>query len=165
MTHPELMIAVWDAKSALILSQRGLAEVTGSSHRTVQRWAAGRSSPSPREIARLAVAVHPRNPEIAQRLASWSGQTLESFGIAPPPAALPASPAPAPLPSGPDRAALLPVLVESVVAAAAEALDVSPRVARPAVLAAMERATVAALTVEDLLGALRPAPAAKPPPG
>jgi hypothetical protein len=50
----------------------------------------------------------------------------------------------------------MPLLVESVVSAAAEALDVSPRVARPAVLAAVERAKAAALSVDDLLAALRP---------
>jgi hypothetical protein len=50
------------------------------------------------------------------------------------------------------------------VSAAADALDVSPRVARPALLAAMERATLAGLGVDEVLAVLRPPPAPAPAP-
>jgi hypothetical protein len=155
-----LMGTVFEAQLVLHLNHRELAELTGSSLRTVQRWSAGRSSPSLDQMKRLIVAVHPHDADIAGRLAACMGQTLASLGVVAPPA-------PAQLVTAPpavERAALLPVLVESVVAAAAEALDVSPRVARPAVLAAMERARAAALTVDDLLAALQPsAPATRAP--
>jgi hypothetical protein len=143
------MPAVVKAQLTLLLNQKELGELMDSSQRTVQRWYAGRGWPSPGQLTKLAVAVHPRDPDIARRLAAAMGQTLESLGLvaraAPPPVQAPAEPSP-----------LMPLLVESVVAAAAEALDVSPRVARPAVLAAVERAKAAALTLDDLLAVLRP---------
>ena len=126
----------------------------GSSQRTVQRWSAGRGWPSRDQLLKLMVAVYPEEPETARRLAAAIGQTLESLGVVAPPAPPPAPPPPEPSP-------LMPLLVESVVSAAAEALDVSPRLARPAVLAAVERAKAAALTVDNLLAVLRPPVAAK----
>jgi hypothetical protein len=152
MPHPDLMPAVVKAQLTLLLNQKKLGELTGSSQRTVQRWYAGRSSPYPHHITKLVFAVHPRDPDLARRLAATMGQTLESLGVVAPPA-----PAPAPVAPPPEPSPFLPLLVESVVSAAAEALDVSPRVARPAVLAAVERAKAAGLTVDDLLAVLRPA--------
>ena len=153
MPHPDLMPAFLDAQLTLLLDQKKLAHLVGSSERTVQRWYAGRGSPYPDHVTRLAVAVYPHGPDIARRLAVCIGQTLESLGLVAPPAP-PPPPAPAPPP-------VTPWLVESVVAAAAEALDVSPRVARPAVLAAVERAKAASLSLDDLLAALSPPAPAK----
>jgi hypothetical protein len=123
--------------------------------RTVQRWYAGRASPYPWELQRLVTAVHPRDPALAGRLAEAIGQTLEGMGIGATAAPAPAAPPP-PLPPA------TPLLVEAVVAAAAEALDVSPRVARPAVLAAVARAKAAALSIDDLLAVLGPPAPAEP---
>lgn len=145
MSPPDLMPAVVKAQLTLLLNQKELGELMGSSQRTVQRWYAGRGWPSPDQLTKLVVAVHPRDPDIARRLAATMGHTLESLGVVAPPVQAPAEPSP-----------LMPLLVESVVSAAAEALDVSPRVARPAVLAAVERAKAAALTLDDLLAVLRP---------
>jgi hypothetical protein len=153
--HPELISAVIKAQLALHLNQRELGDLMQSSERTVQRWYAGRGVPYPNQITRLVLAVHPRDPDIARRLAAGIGQTLESLGVvAPPPPPAPPPPLAAAPPPGPSP--LTPVLVESVVAAAAEALDVSPRVARPAVLAAFERARAAGVAVEEVIAALRP---------
>jgi len=149
MAHPDLMPAVVRAQLALHLNQKKLGDLMLSSQRTVQRWYAGRGWPSPSQVTRLVVAVHPREPDTARRLATAIGETLESLGVVAPPA-------PAPVETSPEPSPLLPFLVESVIAAAAEALDVSPRVARPAVLAAFERAKAVTLTVDDLVAVLGP---------
>ncbi|HEY6462513.1 MAG TPA: helix-turn-helix transcriptional regulator [Polyangiaceae bacterium] len=156
MAGDEKMAAFWAATRALHFEQRQLAEFAGVSLRTVQRWSARRGDPSAEHITRLASAAYRVDRDAARRLAAAVGHTPESLGIVPP--APPVLPAPAP--QGPATpTALQRVLVEAVVAGAAEALDVSPRVARPAVLAAMERAKAASLSVDDLLAALRaPAP-------
>jgi hypothetical protein len=163
MTHPDLLPALMKAQLTLHLNQQQLADLLGSSLRTVQRWYARRSTMYPQDVSRLAAAVHPVDPDLARRLAACIGQTPESLGIVPP-AASPPPPSPPAAAALPQAAAgapgvpsrLRPVLVEAVVAAAAEALDVSPRVARPAVLAAMERAKTADLAIDDLLAVLRP---------
>jgi hypothetical protein len=147
---------MFKAQLALSLNQRQLAHLLGSSERTVQRWYAKRATVYPDHITRLAIAVHPHDPDIARRLAATMGETLESLGLVAPPLPAPIVASPQPSPSPPERSPFLPLLVESVVSAAAEALDVSPRAARPAVLAAVERAKVAGLSVDDLLAALRP---------
>src|SRR5579863_8587655 len=128
------LVAVWEAQSTLGLTQRELAALVGSSLRTVQRWSGGGSQPHMSDVLKIARAVHPRDAALAQRLVGFYGQTLESAGIVAPRAA---PPAPSAQPSPPDPSPMLPFLAEAVVAAAAEALDVSPRVARPALLAAL----------------------------
>jgi transcriptional regulator with XRE-family HTH domain len=143
MSSQDLLLGIQEAQRALLLSQQDLASITGASLRTVQRWYAGQASPSPNEIARLAAAVYPTDPDLARRLAMGVGRSLESLGVAVAPR-------------------LSPLLVDSVVSAAAEALDISPRVARPAVLAAAERAKAAGLSIDDLLAVLRPVAAGKP---
>ncbi|HEY1691364.1 MAG TPA: helix-turn-helix transcriptional regulator [Polyangiaceae bacterium] len=163
MAGDEKMAAFWAASRALGFEQRQLAEFTGVSLRTVQRWSGGGSNPGWQDITRLAAAAYRVDRDAARRLAAAVGHTPESLGIVSP--APPAPPAlPGPAPQAPAAAAapfaLQCVLVEAIVAAAAEALDVSPRVARPAVLAAMERAKAASLSVDDLLAALRPPPVA-----
>jgi hypothetical protein len=161
MGRGELLVAVHDAQLALLFNQEQLARVLGSSLRTVQRWYAGRATLDVPQLTKLVFAVYPRDAEIAARLAAILGHSLESLGVIVPP---PVVPAPAPPPAPPGPSPLAPVLAESVVAAAAEALDVSPRVARPAVLAAVERAKASGLTIGELLDALRPPPPPPEPP-
>ncbi len=154
MVHPDLIPAVQKAQLALHFNQEKLGHLMNSSERTVQRWYAGRSHPSPNNIAKLAAAVYPRDADIARRLAACIGQSLETLGIVQPPTPAPAAPTPAPSPYA-------SLLGESVVSAAADVLDVSPRVARPAVLAAVERAKAAELSLDELLTVLRPPASAK----
>jgi len=154
-------MATWfEAQRALSLNHQELAELVGSSKRTVERWSAGHGGPYPDHITRLAAAVYPHDADIARRLASFLGQSLESLGIVKPPPPAP-PPLPPPVVSPPAPSPLTPLLVESVVAAAAEALDVSPRAVRPAVLAAVDRAKAAGLSVDEMLAVLRPPPPAK----
>jgi hypothetical protein len=149
MGHPHFMAAFFEAQHRLGLSHGDLAKLIGVSRRTAERWSQGTSTPASFQVARLAVAVHHRDVGLALKLASAAGKSLEDLGVVPPPAS-PPSPPP-----------VTPLLVEAVVSAAAEALDVSPRVARPALLAAVERAKAAGLGLDDLLAVLRPTSPAK----
>ena len=143
------------AQLALGLNQKELGELLGASLRTAQRWAAGQASLDSEQIKQLAVAVHPRDPELATGLAAAALETLESLGLGRPGAhdTLPAGP--------PVPADLTPYLVDSVVCAAAEALAVSPSVARGALAAALERAKATRLTIDDMLAVLSPPKRAK----
>ena len=149
------VILTHQARSLLLLSQRTLGDLLGISRRTVQRWDAGRSHPSPFDLQKLAHAVHPKDPSLAAKLAKAAGTTLEALGLARVPPASQPSPAP---PAGPSPPALPALttrhLVDIVVCAAAEALDVPPPAVRPVLLAAFRKAREVGLKVEDVEGAL-----------
>lgn len=167
MAYQPIHVAVFEAQRALRLNNRELAELAGSSLRTVERWTASRSMPYPHHVERIAAAVHPVDPAVAATLATLIGQSLESLGIVkppPPPLPPPAAPVPqeAPPPAIDPAAAVLsslaPVLVESIVAAAAEALQSTPRSVRPVVLAVIERARATRLSYAEILAVLQPPP-------
>jgi transcriptional regulator with XRE-family HTH domain len=137
------------AQTALGYTQQRLADALDTSLRTVQRWSSGDSHPTAGHIRTLAILVHPHDANLAGKLAARIDDTPESLGLVarPPPPT--------------ERAVTLTrevstALAESVVAAAAEAMDASPRVARPVVVAAMQRARSAGLGVEDVISGLRP---------
>jgi hypothetical protein len=159
LSGPHVLPLVTKAQGVLLFNQRTLADAIGSSHRTVQRWSSGRAHPLVMHVRKLAVLVYPHDAPLAAELAALAGESLESLGLVPPAPAAPAQASPPAAP--PPSPLLLAALAESVVAAAAEAMDVSPRVARPAVLAAAERAQSANVSIDDLVRALRPPP---PPP-
>jgi DNA-binding transcriptional regulator YiaG len=73
----------FEARHALSMNQRMLAEFLGLSSRTVQRWDAGKGHPSPIEWHKLARATHATNPELAARLAKAGGSSLQELGFAP----------------------------------------------------------------------------------
>lgn len=144
-----------EARRLLGASQGTLGEMLGSSRRTGQRWERGGSPPSAEQLRALAALVHPRDANLAEEIAAEGGSTLIALGIAVPPAAPPPAPSPPPPPPWPD-----PVhLVDTVVCAAAEAMQIMPDAIRPALRAAFRRARLAALTVENVDDGLNPAPA------
>jgi DNA-binding XRE family transcriptional regulator len=161
-----LVAMLIEARRLLGMSQGELGELLGSSRRSGQRWDGGRSSPTPKQLHALSALVHPKDPELAAQIAMAGGSTLEQLGIVPPPPppaplARPippprppppvSAPAPAPPPSPPPPEDV----VDAVVCAAAEAIDVMPRTIRPALLAAFRRARRLGLdvaTVERALG-------------
>jgi transcriptional regulator with XRE-family HTH domain len=159
--HPEAKVVGNDVLALVALAQRALgyshqalADAVGSSLRTVQRWSSEQSHPTVDNLRKLAVLVYPHDAGIAKRLAALVGETAQSLGLAKAAAPQLAEKTPS-MPSGlPPK--VTAALAESVVAAAAEAMDVSPRVARPALLAAMECASALGIGVDDLLTALRP---------
>jgi DNA-binding XRE family transcriptional regulator len=154
-----------DARRALSLNQAELADLLGSSKRTVQRWETKRGHPSSQELANLAAHVHPHDAETAADLAAAIGQTLESLGIVAPPAPPPPPPAPLPPPPPPPPPGPPPMprdlAVDAVVCVASEALGAMPAAVRAGLLAAFRRARQLGLScaeVEQALGA-----ALKPP--
>jgi len=141
------------ARRALhVASQGDFGEMMGVSRRTGQRWETGRADPSPNKICEMARLVYPHDADLAGQLAQSVGQSLVSLGIVKPPP----PPAPRPPPGPPPAAA--EDLVDAIVCAAAEAINLPPRDVRPALLAAFARARrlgIAIETVETALGAAK----------
>jgi hypothetical protein len=133
------------SRRAIGTTQAGLGKMLGVSRRTAQRWS--ESGVPGHSLALLAEAVHPYDASLAGQIASTLGTTLEALGIVqPPPLPPPASPAPpAPPPSG---------VVDAVVCAAAEAMNMTPRDVRPGLHAAFARAKEIGLTVDVVERAL-----------
>lgn len=138
------------ARAALFLTQVELARLLGASRRTGQRWDSDKSTPSPQQLQTLAKHIYPVDPQLAAEIAQATDTTLVALGLAPPP---PPANAPPPPP--------VASIVDSVVCAAAEAIDVVPRAVRPALLAAFSRARELQLTIEVVEKALLGKPAPK----
>jgi hypothetical protein len=150
------LVLLYEVTRLLSLNQRELAQAIDTSYRTVQRIHAGRSHLSRDQWGRLARAVHPKNPELAARIAAWERVTLVDFGIAPPPPRPPPAAAlPPPVAALPPARAVSPRDADSVVCAAADIMNVPPRVARPVVAAAFARAREMGLSVEAVAAALQ----------
>jgi len=136
-----------EVRRALGLNQLEFAQLIGSSKRTVQRLEAGRSWLYGNEAALAVRALHPKDPALAARLAAFFSITLAAAGIVA-----------APTQSMASRGA-----IDSVLCAAADVLDLSPRSVRPALLAALARARDLSLGMDALMDALAqsdpPAPA------
>lgn len=152
---------LYEACRALGYLQKDLSKLLGVSTRTVQRWYAGRSSVGAMQWQALARAAHPNHPDLAARLAIRGGSSLEALGLVvrTPPAAVSVAVSP-PVPSAPP-AYEVPHLADGVVCVAAEAIELTPRAIRPALLAAFRRARQMRLTVEDLESALDDKPGAR----
>lgn len=137
---------LYEARRALHVGSQGeFGRLLGSSTRSGQRWETGRASPSYDQLLKLVALVYPRNPQLAAQLATHLGRDLVSLGIAAPPA----PPPPPPLPPPPTED-----VVDAIVCAAAEAIDLTPRQVRPAVMAAFARARRLGLAVEAVEKAL-----------
>jgi hypothetical protein len=127
-------------------SQGAFGELLGASRRTGQRWALGQSTPSQPEFLELARLLYPVNPALAEEAARVAGTNLVAMGlvVVPPP---PEPPKPFIPPA--DK------IMDSVVCAAAEAMNVMPGAMRAPLLAAFTRAREIGLTVEMMEEALR----------
>jgi hypothetical protein len=135
-----LSVLLGKAQHALgIASQGDLGELLGSSRRSGQRWAVGTSTPTGPQILDLVRRVHQVDEELAAELAEARGTTLVAMGVVA---------APSPFVPPADRVA------DSVVCAAAETMDVTPRAIRPAIQAAFTRARELGLSVEAMEKAL-----------
>jgi len=124
---------------ALGETQVGLGAKLGVARRTSQRWAA-QGVPT-YHLPKLAALVYPRDAKLAAEVAAAAGTTLERLGlVASTPVAPPAAPAAPPTPPT--------AMVDAVVCAAADALNVLPRDARPGVYAAFARAAEIGTSIE-----------------
>jgi hypothetical protein len=144
-------------RQALRCTSVELAQRLGVSRRTVTRWFAGHSMISSASLGELAHLVDPVEPALAARIWARAAAGLTSAGL-PAPAPLPsttAAAAPKAAPSAAPRAPSPPShLVDGVVCAACDVLDVVPRAMRPALAAAFRRARELGLRVEDVEEAL-----------
>jgi hypothetical protein len=136
------------ARQSLGVTQNKLGEMLGVSRRTAQRYAKhGINSYYLPPLARL---VHPRDADLARDIALAGGTTPEALGLVPPPPAPPAlSPPPPPAPPLPAS------VVDAVVCAAADAMNLLPRDVRPGLLAAFVCAGEVGLSIADAERALR----------
>lgn len=153
MTFGEMLFRV---QSVLRINQKELAGVLECSERTVNRYYGRGGVLTPETYAKLATACHPHDRTLAAHLADRGGHTLESLGLE-----RPAAPAPPPVvapPVAPRPAPSASHLADSIVCAAAEALDASPRTMRPALRAALERMVALGMTAGAALEALTPKP-------
>jgi hypothetical protein len=139
------------SRQALGTTQVGLGQMYGVARRTAQRWA--HSGMPSHHLPDLALRVHPHDPELAAEIALAAGTTLDALGIGAP-ASLPPS-AQATVPSPPPHS---PSIVDAVVCAAAETMDLSPRVVRAGLHAAFARAQELGLDVPTVERALRARP-------
>jgi hypothetical protein len=148
------------ASRALGLTRRTMADLCGTSPRTVQRWFGGGSTPSHGQVYALARAVFPRDAQIADALAQEAGTTLVELGLVLPPA-----PVVAAQPPGPPPRAFPPValMVDSILHAATQSVEAhaADPASHQAVLeitrAAFARARGLGLSVEEVDEALRAA--------
>ncbi|HEY1695502.1 MAG TPA: helix-turn-helix transcriptional regulator [Polyangiaceae bacterium] len=138
--HANFLTRVGDA---LLLTQGQLGEKLGVSRRTVNRWVSRGFELAPFQARELAQLVHRVDAALAAEIAAAVGSNLEAMGVVAPAHAAQASDA--------NRRR-----VDTVVCAAAEALDLSPRAVRPALLAAFRRARETGLTLGDVEAALTP---------
>ena len=133
-------------RRALGLLQREVAAIVGRHQRTIARWEAGSAYIYEEDWRKLAVVAYPKDAELAATLAAAGNTTLEALGLV-----APAPPARAP-------AAAPAHLVDSVVCAAAEAMNMPPQAVRSSVQAAFERAAALGLGLDDVRTTLRPTP-------
>jgi hypothetical protein len=129
------------AQDALGMNQARIGELFGVSRRTIIRWTRGGCYAGPEAWARVAAAVHAKDPALAATLASELGETLESLAIVPP--------------AAPVRPLVTPRdLTLLVVHAAAEAAALAPQAIVPALAAAFDRAASLGLSVDDVRAGL-----------
>jgi transcriptional regulator with XRE-family HTH domain len=139
-------------QTSLHMSQRELGEIMGCSRRTVIRYMSGGATLLPGTWEKLARVCHPGDRDLAAELATRAGHTLLSLGLEKPPAPPAAPPPPAPAPVRPAPSSRH--LVDSVVCAAAEAMQTPPHVMRPALIAAFQRAAALGMTMEGVIEGL-----------
>jgi hypothetical protein len=131
-------------QKTLPVTQKGLARLLGCSSRTVIRYYQRGGVLLPGAYERLATACHPHDPAFAAELAALAGKTLVELGLEPPPP--PPPPPPPRLVATSSRH-----IVDSVVCAAAEAMQTTPQAIRPALKAAFQRAMALGMGAEEVL--------------
>jgi DNA-binding XRE family transcriptional regulator len=134
------------SRKLLKLTQKELALKTGFAQRTLVRWEGGSAHFDPSSALKLAPHVYPVDRDVAAELVAYAGQTLVSAGLeAPPPPAPSAEPPPPPTVTPPE---ILLALVESVVCAAADAAESTPKAVRASVHLVLRRAHAIGLDLD-----------------
>ncbi len=143
-------------RQALNMVQLELALSVGASRRTGQRWDAGQSMPGPHQWIQLAERVYPIDAALAAELAAAGDTTLAALGLVKPPATGA---------TAATRTCTDAHLVDSVICAAASAIDATPQAIRPALIAAFARAGEMGLSVDAINAVFTPAKKKKAPAG
>jgi hypothetical protein len=149
-TSQQLMLGI---QEALHLNQRELAELMTVSPRTIIRYYKHGGTFLVSGYEKAARAVYPHDRGLAAELAAHASKTLVDLGLEAPPAPLLPPPA---APSPPRPSPRASHLCDSIVCAAAEAMQCPPQAMRPSILAAFDRAAALGMTTEDVLAALTP---------
>jgi DNA-binding XRE family transcriptional regulator len=123
------------SRDALHLLQSQLSKKLGISRRTGQRWDSGESAPAIHHYQELAKMVFPVDPALAKELAAAGQTTLEALGLV-------------------GRSSPAQRALDSILCAAADVLDLAPRIVGPALAAAFERMRELGVSVEDVERAL-----------
>jgi hypothetical protein len=126
-----------ECQMALKLTQEELGELVGRTKRTIQRWQEKGSILLPSEAQRLADALRPVRPDLAERVLELGRESAAATGLTPPVA-----------PAGPE-------VIEAIVRAAAEAAGASPDAMRPAIAAAFSKAEELGAEVDGIVSGLR----------
>jgi hypothetical protein len=157
VTPNDVLALLEGVRATLVVSQRELAEICGLERRSVMKWQQGRGQPMTWHWESMAKAVYPRNAPLAAQLAAAGGTTLSALGLQ-------ASATAAEAPQGAQTQAVSAThLVDSVVCAAAETMQVPPHTIRPALVAAFQRSIALGLGTSAVLAGLTPpAPPATP---
>jgi transcriptional regulator with XRE-family HTH domain len=134
---PELVV---QCRLALQLTQQQFGDMVGCTKRTIQRWEERGALVLVGQAHAIAVALRGSHPELAQQVAASMDMTLDQLAAYQPDSG--ASPRMDP--------------IESIVYAAAEAMGITPDVARPGVAAAFERARELDVTVYTVANRLAP---------
>jgi transcriptional regulator with XRE-family HTH domain len=133
------------ARNALGMSREEVGRAMGVSFRTVVRWEGGHTMVDGPSFLELVPRLYPIDAKLAGEIAIACGARLAEMGLGPEAEAA--------------AAITPPLLVDSVVCAAADALECAPAAARRAVLAAFRRARELRMTVDAVEKALAPPPA------
>ena len=147
------------ARIALRMSQREIGLLVGASTRTAHRWEGGKTSPDSPALRKIAIALAPIDPGLAEELAAHTGTTL--VALCPPPPPPPESAPPVrPFPS-------VVLLVDSIVAAATDAGEqggappITASTLRTILGGAFGRAKALGLSVDEVDAVLAGAAAAR----
>ena len=137
--------AIREARVAIGLQVLQLAALSGASRRTMTRWEYGDSTPNVARRSRIVAAVASRSYDVAVRLAF-------ELDVAAPPSPSPPPPETPPLPSI-DVAAVARAALARATALSADALDVSPRRARAAIIIGLRELGAAGVGLDAFLAA------------
>ena len=142
-----------EGRRALGMTAVDAAALMGASRRTSQRWSAGRSTPGIHGLYALAVAVLPKDAKLAARIHAAAVEEAASIRMTLPPLT---TSEPSAKPTVAERRA-----VDTVLCAAADAMNLAPRAVRPGLLAALLRAREESLGIDAMIAALTAAPEKK----
>ena len=126
-----------NCQMALGIDQQEFAAFLGVDRRTIQRWQDKGFSPLPDMAQKLADAVRPTRPDLADRVIELGAKSAAFTGAAPP-----YSPAST-------------EVITAIVQAAAKAAGMSPEAIRPAITAAFTQAHEAGVDVMAVIAGLR----------